>query len=114
MYLRGRRFQPAAFALMLATFASGWHRTANHVDWFSTALGILGIVLGVMFAAAWWANRPRWMRWAFLGSTALWVFVAGSSYTIVHSGISALLALAWAILAAGSYWLEASDREEGR
>lgn len=108
-YLGGRRFQPAALALTVVTFASGWNRVFQHTNAWYALVGVAALAVGLGFTVAWWGNWPRLMRWCFLGSTLVWVFIAGSSYTIIHNVPSSVSALGWAILAAGSFWHETRD-----
>jgi hypothetical protein len=110
-YLGGRRFQPAALALMVASFAAGWNRVFTHTNGFYTAIGVIAIVVAAGFLVAWWVNRPAWMRWTFLAATFLWVFLTGTAWTIIHNIPSAASGFAWAILAAGSFWYESADYE---
>ena len=107
--LWGRRIQPAALALTLAlsflglTWISG-NRSPGDLD---VVTAVYAFLVAALLVAAWAANSGLLMRWALLGSVGAWAFaitaLGGTSPT------STLLAVAWMILAVGSYWLEVTD-----
>jgi hypothetical protein len=111
-YLAGRRFQPAAMALMIVTFSVGWGRIFNHPNEFYAGIGYAAIATAAGFMVAWGVNKPSWMRWAFLASFFIWIFAAGTSWTILHSIPTAISAIGWAILSGGSFWYESQDEED--
>ena len=121
----GRRFQPAALSLMIAAAVSGltllplwpWHtdyHPSPHVGGFrdlATHLGgVLALVVAVGFAVAWWARSARLLDRMLQASTFLWIWVAVDGALQGAAAGRVALALAWAILAGGSAWLEQGDR----
>lgn len=106
--LAGRRIQPAAFAMTLAALAVGltWIGADRVAGPYELVIGVAGIAAAGVLTAGWLINRTAIMRAGLLLSVAVWCLVAWVAWTGAHSITSALLALAWAVLAGGSYWLE--------
>jgi hypothetical protein len=106
--LAGRRIQPAAFAVTLASLAVGltW-LGAERVDGpYELAIGAGGLVIAGILTAGWFGNALSVMRCGLLGAVGLWLLVAYVAWVGVGSLTSALLALAWVVLAGGSYFME--------
>lgn len=112
----GRAIQPAALALTLVATAetlillpfSPWH-VERYSGWPYAAAGVWAAATAVAFVVAWVRQGHRLLSWALGSATVLmlWVSLLGA---LAGQPVSALLALAWVVLAAGSAWLErASD-----
>lgn len=107
-----RRVQPAAFALTLACITialSWWGFDRIPGPWEQiVAVSMAGIALWL--TAGWIANSQRMMRWGLLAAAFTWVYVSLIAWlSISRAPANWLTALAWAALAAGSYWLEQAD-----
>lgn len=106
-----RRFQPAALALGIAAVVLGvtWldgERFSGH--WDHAAAAGAGVVAGTLLVG-WFQTNVRVMRAGLLMSTGLWLFAAWVAWIGGANATSVFLALAWAVLAAGSYYLETHD-----
>ena len=114
--LAGRRIQPAAFAITLAALAIGLTWIADErVDGpWETVIGVTAITTATVLTIGWALNRPGIMRAGLLAAVMVWSFVAWVAFVGVGSLTSGLLAIAWAVLAGGSYWLEALEAEYQR
>jgi hypothetical protein len=114
--LAGRRIQPAAFAITLAALSIGltWWGTDRVAGPWETAIGAAGISTATLLTIGWAGNWLAVMRAGLLASCVLWPFVAWVALTGLGSLTSGLLALAWAVLAGGSYWLEEVEAQYQR
>lgn len=114
--LAGRRIQPAAFAITLAALSIGltWWGAERVAGPWETVVGIGGVATATVLTVAWAGNWTCLMRAGLLAATVLWSFVAWVAFVGVGSLTSGLLALAWAVLAGGSYWLEQLEVEYQR
>ncbi len=103
-----RAFRPAAMALAIACLALGlsW-AIQDRIDGLFDNL-VAGVAIGVALVlfAAWYYDSDRARRFGFLLSVWLWSSVAAVAFMNLAGWTSGLLALAWAILAGGSYWAE--------
>ena len=114
--LSGRRIQPAAFAITLAALSIGltWINADRVEGPWETVIGVGGIGTAIWLTAGWAANSTLIMRTGMLAATVLWTFVAWVAFVAVGSLTSGLLAVAWAVLAGGSYWLEEVEAQYQR
>lgn len=105
--LLGREAHPVALALTLAALSVvvGWALTPVSSVWRVASVGYATAV-AVVLTAAWVLDRREWTRAAMLASIGLWAYLAVVAVWVIGSTTSALLALAWATLAFGSYRLE--------
>ncbi len=106
--MRIRPFKPAAFALTIVTLATGVTYT-----FLDTQLVIIGkvplggsaIMLASLLTAGWAVGSVSILRAGLLLATLFWVSVC-VSLGMSKAPVSTINALGWAILAAGSFWLE--------
>lgn len=107
-----RRVQPAAFALTLACIAiafSWWQLERIAGPWEQIVAASMGAI-ALWLTAGWVLNSHRMMRWGLLAAAFTWVYVSIIAWlSISRTPANWLAALAWASLAAGSYWLEQAD-----
>ena len=108
----GRRVQPYAFAVSLATAVVS---AAVLVDaavgllldtWPGELLGVLGVGTVVCLWWGWWAQSEVWLRRGLLWSAGVW---SGVGLVLAVEGgawVSALLAWCWAVASAGAWLLE--------
>lgn len=130
----GRPIRPFHFAVMISTGTIGVFVLARQYvdinsfgyqncwcDWPGILLSIAAIVSASMLFLGWWI-KPRWSwnqswfsEWGLLLAIGVWlsrsvyVLISDSAGILNHPAASALLSLAWAIGAAGSYFLERYD-----
>ena len=123
--LGGRPVQPAALALLIAALVEAltllpgtpWHGQYHpHSDdplslWLTHAVGAGAAVIAVLFVIAWLRGSHRCLDRALQGSTLLWVWAAVAGIVQGAALGRTMLAVAWAVLAAGSAWLEEGDDE---
>lgn len=106
-----RVFRPAAFALALAALflAGTWLGLDRFPGPFDAVLGGVAAATAAVLFLAWWWDSDRGRRAGFLLSVGLWSAVSAAAFLTLTGWTSGLLAVAWAVLAAGSYWAEVSD-----
>lgn len=110
-FFLGREAHPVALTLTLAALSVviGWVVAPVPSGWRIASVGY-ALAVAVILTAAWLLNRREWTRAAMLLSIGLWTYLATVAVWIIGSSTSALLAGAWAVLAFGSYRLEAMNR----
>lgn len=106
------KMRPAAFALTLASVAIGitW-AGLERIDgpWEQIVAGF-AFASAFTFMAAWLSGSAAVMRIAYAASVFLWVYVAWVSVIALNTApANWMIALAWASLSGGSYWLEQSE-----
>jgi hypothetical protein len=106
-----RRFQPAALALSLAAWivAATWAIDGRFSGFAQVATVAFATAVGIVMVAGWIKNSQRVLGWGYLLSSGLWGFVAWIAAVNLLPWTSVLLAVAWAVLATGSYLLEVLD-----
>lgn len=109
--LLARRVQPAAFALALACLSIGitWLGFDRIDGPWEQIVAVSGMFLFAWLTVGWLWNSNRMLRWGLLAGTFLWVYVALVAMLTLRSPANWMLAVCWAVLAAGSYWLEERD-----
>ena len=92
--------RPVTLALTIAALSlgAGWLAKGDYV-----VLGWVALATAAVMVAAWALDRDRVMRASMLVSVALWTYAAYAAIVIVGSPTSAMLAVAWAVLAGGTY-----------
>ena len=107
--LRRRAFQPVTLALTwaAAVLAAGWIITDRFDGPWDAVLAGFAFAVAVLFTIAWALEDTRLARSGYLLSVGLWSFVAVAAYAGIRSITSMGLATAWAVLAAGCYWIDA-------
>jgi hypothetical protein len=103
-----RRFRPAAMALMLAAFsvALTWTTTDRFEGNWDMVMGSWALLVGLLLFAGWLVNKDGLMMLGLLVSVVLWGFVSWTAFVTLAAYTSGLIAIAWMVLAAGTYWLE--------
>jgi hypothetical protein len=114
--LGGRRIQPAALAITLAAIALFFtYIGRQRVDGpWENVLAALAAATAILLSAGWALNRHGLMRAGLLLSVAMWCFTSWIAAVGLGALTSFLLALAWTVLAAGSYWLEEVEAQAVR
>ena len=106
------KMRPAAFALTLASVAIGitWS-SLERIDgpWEQIVTGF-AFGAAFIFIAAWVSGSACLMRTGYAISVLLWVYVSWVSIVALNTvPANWMIALAWASLSGGSYWLEESE-----
>lgn len=110
MFFR-RAFRPAAMALAIAALFLGFTWSVqDRIDGpFDNVMAGCAIGVALILFAAWWYDSDRARRFGFILSVWLWSAVSSIAFMELIGWTSGLLSLAWAFLAAGSYWAEVDD-----
>ena len=108
LVVAGRRIQPAALAITLAALSLGftYAGTDRVIGPWENVLAILGFTTAIILFAGWALNDTRIMRAGLLLAVVMWTFTAWIAAVGLGALTSFLLALAWTVLAAGSYFME--------
>jgi hypothetical protein len=112
LVILARRVQPAAFALTLACLTMGLNWTSLDIIHgpYEQILGALCLMVTVALFIGWVINSWAVMRWSLLAATFVWLYITWVTTMVAFSTwVNTGLALSWAALAGGSYWLEERD-----
>jgi hypothetical protein len=132
-----RRVRPFHLALTISTSVIAWvnldvlrvsHGRGHHgiehlgieghgVEWASRAdplLGLAALAAVILLVAGWMTPRPKLAEWGLCVAAGVWTarfFFALGGLTVLGQGWpTAILSLAWAVGAGGSYLLERTRR----
>lgn len=107
-----RIFRPATLALAAASavFGVSWIIGERVYGPFDKTIGSVSVTVSIVLFLSWWLDSHRARRVGLLLSVGLWSAVSAAALLGLGSWTSGLLALCWAFLAGGSYWVEANDK----
>jgi len=129
-----RHIRPFNFAIMLATGVISYNLFSNSLIlhhakletgfcgciYTAHLLGTIGIVSVVFLTIGWWTRREWFTEWGLLLALGVWltrgvyVIMSDKAVGILNNPwASALLSLAWAIVAASAYALQRYDHFNG-
>ena len=108
-----RTFRPATMALALAALFLGmtWLTSDRIAGPFDNVVGGGALAASAVLFLSWYFDSHRARRAGLLLSVALWSAISSVAFMNLSAWTSGLLALAWAFLAGGSYWIEAANKE---